>query len=171
MEFALLQSPNGPFWLIGVLFSFGLGFIVAFYVYRRLQQRAGSLNQRQGRRAEKRAVRLLENEGFKVLDVHPRITCRLWVNGDAGEFAITPDMLVEKDRIRYVVEVKRYNDHSGIANAAVRRQVLEYLFAGGMPCLLVRMPEGEIDLIEIPPDRNRPAGPERPSGLSGKPCP
>ena len=148
--YELLQSPHDAYWLLALaLLCFGLGLVFAFYLYRRLLRRAGSLNQRQGRSAEKKAVRLLQREGFKVLDVHPRFTCHLLVNGEESQFEITPDMLVEKDGVAYVVEVKRYNDGSGIGNASIRRQVLEYLYAGGMPCLLVRMPEGEIDLIEL----------------------
>ena len=48
---------------------------------------------------------------------------------------------------KYVVEIKR--DQSGVRSAGVRRQVLEYLVASKLPCLLVTMPDGEITEINL----------------------
>lgn len=129
-----------------------VAFIVGVWITRRSQRawhrRQGFVNQRKGRRAEHEAADLLEAEGFKIIDRNPRFTNQLGVNGDQELFEITPDFIATKDGVNYVVEVKNYSGHTSIHNAGVRRQVFEYLHATQMPCLLVRMPEGDIDLIE-----------------------
>ena len=76
----------------------------------------------------------------------------LLVNGELEHFNVTPDLLVERDGQQYVVEIKRYRERGWISNAAVRRQILEYLHASGLACLLVRMPEGLIDHIDLEED-------------------
>jgi len=53
-----------------------------------------------------------------------------------------------RDR-RFVVEIKSAPEHAGIRTAAVRRQVIEYLWAAEMPCLLLTMPAGEIEIISF----------------------
>ena len=133
--------------ILALVFLFGLA--CAFTLNTWMLRRNGKVNQRRGRRAERNAADLLEEEGFAVLDTQPRIASPLRVNGDPEQFVVTPDMLVEKDGVRYVVEVKVHDDRAGITSAAVRRQVIEYMHATGMPCLLINMPEGDIDLIEF----------------------
>lgn len=149
----LLDTFNGVAGGLAVLvfiIIFALGVICSMAWVNYAQRRNGAVNQRRGRRAEMNACTLLESEGFEILDAQPHFTSSLMVNGDLSQFDITPDFLVVKDGVRYVVEVKSFNDRTGVANAGVRRQVMEYLHATGLPCLLVRMPGGDIDMIELP---------------------
>ena len=124
-----------------------LGVLVTLIVRRQLLLLRGSRVNKRGHRAERRAAVLLEREGFRVIDYDPRLQSRLLINGEPRIFTITPDFLVERDQVTYVVEVKW--DDAGINKAAIRRQVLEYLVAADLPCLVVTMPEGMIDLVEL----------------------
>jgi len=125
---------------------FLLGLIVAFQVAKGLRRSKGSRVRTRGKRAENNAASLLEDEGFRILKVEPVIRHKLRINGRAMNFDITPDFLVEKDDQRYVVEVKQLD--GSIKNAPIRRQVLEYMAAANLPCLLVIMPQGYLDIIE-----------------------
>lgn len=71
------------------------------------------------------------------------------VDGASRAFDITPDFIVARDGVSYVVEVKR-TDGDAVARASNRRQVTEYLLATGMPCLLVNMTLREIQHIAFP---------------------
>ena len=95
---------------------------------------------------------MLKSEGYTILEVEPVFHSELLVNGELEHFNVTPDLLVERDGQQYVVEIKRYRERGWISNAAVRRQILEYLHASGLACLLVRMPEGLIDHIDLEED-------------------
>lgn len=121
---------------------------IAYRIQRWWSKRRGTVNRKRGKRAEHEARKLLERKGYKVLDEQPHFTHTLCVNGVPLSFDVNPDLLVRRDGIDYVVEVKNCNESSGVNNAAIRRQVIEYLRATGLPCLLVNMPEGRIDLIE-----------------------
>ncbi len=136
-----------PVILLGLAVLFflaGLGF--ALLLRKRGLRIMGARHRLRGKHAEIDAAQLLESEGFRILEVEPRIRHALYVNGELTNFEITPDFLVEKDDQPYVVEVKRAS--GGIHNAAVRRQALEYMVAANLPCLLVLMPEGDMDLVE-----------------------
>ncbi len=133
--------------LLALLLVFIAGLLMARSGQQRGKRRRGRLVRDLGLKAEAAARSLLEQEGFQVIDHAPLLEHQLLINGEAISFLITPDLIVEKDEVIYVVEVKR--EYSGISNAGVRRQVLEYLVASGYPCLLVTMPEGELDLIEL----------------------
>lgn len=152
MELSDQFAINGSITLLVLLLVFVLGLMCAYYINAWLLRRMGKVNQRRGRRAEHRARDILESEGFEILDIEPRIESRLLVNGDDTTFVVTPDLLVSKDGVQYVVEVKQLDDRSGVSSASVRRQVIEYVYATGMPCLLIRMPEGDIDMVELFPE-------------------
>lgn len=142
-----------PLLIAAILLAFTLGFAAALRIHRWTQQRRGDRNRKVGRRAEKNALTLLKAEGFTLVDPKPRLTHTLWIDGDPETFSITPDYIVQRDGQHYVVEVKRYKDHGGINNAGIRRQVTEYLVAANLPCLLVTMPEGQIQLVELPDEQ------------------
>jgi len=148
--------PDWVLWsgllLIGAL----VGMALALLLLARLRVWRGDWFRGRGLQAERDARRLLVEEGFAVTATRPKLVSRLRVNGDPISFAATPDFLAEKDGQRYVVEVKRRDEGSGVANAAVRRQTLEYLYASGLPCLLVLMPAGDIELIELVSTRGTP---------------
>ena len=138
-----------PLWFF-IAMAFLTGTVLTAWLVRVSQKWKGRRNRNRGRTAEKRAKKVLKKAGYVPVEHSPRFTTILLVDGDEGNFDVTPDMLVEKEDQQYVVEVKRYRDNSGISNATVRRQVLEYMIASGLPCLLVQMPEGDIAVIDLP---------------------
>jgi hypothetical protein len=131
------------------LLTFLLGILLAWQLMRWGGRLRGRGSQRRGRRAEKQAARLLKKRGYEILAVAPVIESQLMVDGEPRRFAITPDFLVSDGMRELVVEVKRYHQSNSIANAGIRRQVLEYLYAAERPCLLVAMPEGTIEEIDL----------------------
>jgi Holliday junction resolvase-like predicted endonuclease len=128
--------------------AFLTGLLVARMWFVAMRRRRGSRDRGRGVGLERAAEHMLRAEGFTTLERQPRFTNLLMINGDLRDFEVTPDLLVEKDGQVYVVEVK--GDQTRISEAGVRRQIIEYLQAAGVPCLLVRMPEGDIDLVELP---------------------
>jgi len=135
-------------WLIlaGLFFFLGLWVHYQWILFRK--RSIGFQSRRRGEKAERRAHFLLEKNGFEVLESQPNFQAHLDVDGELREFDITPDFLVEKDGVLFVVEVKRTNGDA-IARASNRRQVIEYLMATGMPCLLVNMSLSEIQVVDF----------------------
>ena len=144
----MAMDPDLFFFILSVCCAFILGIWLALWLKKRLEKRAGRRHGRRGSRAEDLARVILEDEGFEILEENPSFISRLLINGDPTEFRTTPDLLVEKDGQQYIVEVKNRPDFNGIYHAPIRRQVLEYLYATELPCLLVSMPEADLDIIE-----------------------
>ncbi len=132
------------------LLGFVLGTLISWQLWHFLASRRARSSQGRGRRAEKKAVRLLKKNGFRILETAPSITSSLLVDDVPRRFTVTPDFLATRDGQTYVVEVKRYRAGNSINNAGIRRQVLEYLIAAELPCLLIAMPEGSIEEIDLP---------------------
>lgn len=140
---------NHPEWLYGLVGALVLTTVFCTLFLRRLWQRfMGGFRQRRGLGAERRAAKLLRKRGYDILETTPRFSHQLWVNGQWQTFDVTPDFLVMRDGVEYVVEVKRKMGHYGVSRASIRRQVLEYMIACNRPCLLVRMPQGTIDEVD-----------------------
>ena len=102
-----------------------------------------------GQLAEKKAKKLLINNGYKILARHPIIKGKLLENKKKKNFFIKPDFLVKKDDIVYVAEIKTGKSAS-IKNRNTRRQLLEYTInLKSEKALLVDMDEKSIKLIEF----------------------
>ena len=129
--------------------GFLLGLACAFYLALLFRRWLGGRHRKKGRKAEKKAVKLLQKRGFRVLERDPAFASELLVDDHVTRFPVTPDLLVERDGQRFVVEIKSYRDNISIQTASIRRQVLEYLWASGLPCLLVTMPEGNIEMVDF----------------------
>jgi hypothetical protein len=104
---------------------------------------------RGGARAERRARRLLERNGYRLVAEQPRRKGCILLDGEPESFELRADAIVEKDGERLVVEIK-----SGAASAAsreTRRQLLEYLWVFELDgILLVDMAAGRIYRVEFP---------------------
>lgn len=130
-------------------FTFCLGLWVQYRWTGYLRRSRGLKSKLGGERAEKRARKLLQKSGFKIVERQPIFETNLDVDGQFRLFPITPDYLVIRNGVYFVVEVKR-NDGEAIARASHRRQVIEYLLATGMSCLLVNMTRNQIQIIDFP---------------------
>lgn len=78
-----------------------------------------------GRIGEKRALQLLEKNGYKILDQQFTIKGWLRKNGVKESFIIRPDYLVKKNNEILIAEVKT-GEAASISNIFTRRQLLEY---------------------------------------------
>tara|TARA_E500000178_G_scaffold296661_1_gene302986 strand:- start:77 stop:517 length:441 start_codon:yes stop_codon:yes gene_type:complete len=83
------------------------------------------LNKRKGIRAEKIAIKILKNNGYKIIKQQPRIKGSLYENDKKILFFVRADLLVSKENTIYVAEVKS-GKAASINEIATRRQLLEY---------------------------------------------
>ena len=67
--------------------------------------------------------------GYKIIDDQVRIKGQFYIDSKLSEFEIRPDFIVEKNNMRYLVEVKTGNSASP-SDRYTRRQLLEYIFHG-----------------------------------------
>ena len=65
--------------------------------------------------------------GYKIIDDQVRIKGQFYIDSKLSEFEIRPDFIVEKNNIRYLVEVKTGNSALP-SDRHTRRQLLEYIF-------------------------------------------
>jgi len=141
-------------WLDGLFFGLAaclIGMVLALLLFQLRQRRRGQRHHNMGLKQERKARKLLKKFGFKLMEVQPQFESQLMVNDEKMSFMVTPDFLVSLQGVHYVVEVKsgrpKWSSH-----ARTRRQVLEYLVASGMPCLLLNMEDRDFEVIERPSD-------------------
>lgn len=135
-------------WLVFIFLGLLLGAWVQRLRARILKRFSGRHINYGGRKAEKAAAKLLGKAGYQILSSNNIIQMQLEVDGNPTRFDITPDLFVRRGKQDFVVEIKRTHG-SAIAKASIRRQVIEYLLATGLPCLLVNMQTKKIQIVEL----------------------
>lgn len=99
--------------------------------------------------AEKRAMEILESQGYKIIEIQPRKDIYYYLNGEKKKAYVKADFLVRKFFRKSVCEVKS-GDQRRITQAFVRRQVFDYYFAYGVKeVLLIDMERKKIDKISL----------------------
>ncbi len=83
------------------------------------------LYKKRGKKAEKKALKLLKKKGFKVISIQPTAKGYVHENEKKISFTIRPDLLVSKDNVIYVAEIKS-GFAASIYNINTRRQLFEY---------------------------------------------
>lgn len=102
------------------------------------------------RNKEKQAIKFLEKNGYKVIDIQPGAEMKTIVNDREYSTWIRPDLLVKKGNREYVAEVKSGAMATRITNRMTRRQLLEYYVVFGTKgILLVDMEKKRIREIEF----------------------
>ena len=102
-----------------------------------------------GRVGEKRALSVLKNNGYQVLD--KQFTVKGWLikNGVRQSFIIRPDYLVKKNNEILIAEVKT-GEAASILNISTRRQLLEYSNTHySKKVLLIDVDKKSLNLIEF----------------------
>ena len=88
-----------------------------------------SLIRRRGRVGEDRAIKLLKNNGYRVIQSQVPLSGHFTIDNKPSNFNVRVDYLVEREGVKYIAEVK-----TGLAaqanNPATRRQLLEYAIIG-----------------------------------------
>jgi len=143
----------GPYGLLTALvLGMLLGGFILVKLMRMMEVRRGRRFRRRGKRAERMAAKLLKKNGFSVIEKEPHIRSDLLIDGELESFDITPDFLVEKAGQSFVVEVKSHGEWSLINQAGVRRQLVEYVYATGLPCILLTTMDNSMLEIQFPPE-------------------
>ncbi len=109
-----------------------LALATALWGWRRARtrlSRASRRRNRRARRAETAAERLLEAEGFTILERQPTKRWLLEVDGESHQVSCRADLLVERGGTFYVADVKSGGAAPDPRQPATRRQLLEYLLA------------------------------------------
>ncbi len=88
-----------------------------------------SLIRRRGRLGEDKAIELLKNNGYKIIQSQVPLSGTFQIDNQPSNFNVRVDYLVEREGVMYMAEVK-----TGLAaqasNPATRRQLLEYANIG-----------------------------------------
>ena len=94
------------------------------------------LLRRKGKKGEKASMKLLEKNGYKILEEQIKLEGFLLVDEALRKFELRPDLLVEKDGIRYIAEIKT-GEVANPSNRNTRRQLHEYSYYSGHDVILL----------------------------------
>lgn len=117
------------------------------------RSRAGAASRRRNARAlagESDAERLLERHGFRVRGRQVAFPGTVWIDGQAVDFGIRVDLVLERDGHPYVAEVKTGDLAPDPRHGPTRRQLREY--ADLLPdhgVLLVDVEAGAVHEVEF----------------------
>jgi len=113
--------------------------------------RRAARSRRVGRRAERRARRVLRAAGYRVVATQPTATVTVVVDGCPLSFTVRGDLLVRRRRKLFLAEIKGGAGGSSVSNRATRRQLLEYACAFSVDgVLLVDMHERAVRRVAFP---------------------
>ena len=113
--------------------------------------RGNRRRQERARRGEDAAERLLEREGFEVLDRQVGASWTMWIDDEPVEVRCRADLLVRGPTGCYIAEVKTGDRATDPTLPATRRQLLEYALAFDADgVLLVDAARGAVHRIAFP---------------------
>ena len=87
---------------------------IKFYLYKR-----------NGKKAEKKAIKLLKKNGYKIESFQTTAKGKLLQDNEIVNFFIRADLIVSKDKKKFIAEVKS-GKAASIEEINTRRQLLEY---------------------------------------------
>lgn len=122
---AVIQRPTGSWlwWLVlAGMAAGGIGYRFLSTIYRNWR-----MNRRfkRGEAAERKAVKLLRRQGYRILAAQLEETITIYVDGVPQKSKVRADFFVRKGRKTYIVEVKS-GQQGTVRLPNVRRQLLEY---------------------------------------------
>lgn len=120
---------NLPPWLFALLLAALV--LLALWVFA-LSRRGSARSRarvRRAQRGEAAAERLLEELGYTIVERQARGRWTLWLDGEAEEVEVRADLIVERDGLRFVAEVKTGDLATDPLYPPTRRQLLEYWVA------------------------------------------
>lgn len=124
-----LLSKVDPWWLVALLAAVIVLGWVRSRVGRWLDGRRRKRRLQRAADGEERARRLLESEGYAVLDSQVAGQLDLRVDQESHRVDLRADHLVERRGRRFVAEVKTGQTAPDPTHTATRRQLLEYRLA------------------------------------------
>tara|TARA_B100000700_G_C14509841_1_gene608047 strand:- start:79 stop:528 length:450 start_codon:yes stop_codon:yes gene_type:complete len=94
------------------------------------------LSRKRGKKGEITAIKLLEKKGFKILNEQINLNGYFFINGTLKKFDLRPDLLVEKNGVEYIAEIKT-GEVADPSNINTRRQLHEYSYYGNQDVVLL----------------------------------
>ena len=94
------------------------------------------LLRKRGKKGEINSIKLLKKKGYKVLDEQIRLNGYFFIDDALNKFELRPDLLVEKEGIKYIAEIKT-GDVANPVNRNCRRQLHEYSYYSGHDVVLL----------------------------------
>ena len=94
------------------------------------------LIRKRGKKGERNSINLLEKNGYKVLEEQIKLNGYFFVDDDLNEFDLRPDLLVEKDNVQYIAEIKT-GEVASPFNRNTRRQLHEYSYYSNQEIVLL----------------------------------
>ena len=137
--------------LIALLVLLCAALALGWWRASRRWSRASRSRNRRAQRGEAEARALLEDEGYEVLDTQLSAGWTIEVDGEPVDVRVRADLLVARDGLRYVAEVKTGGQAPDPTYPPTRRQLLEYMLVfepDGL--LLVNPDEGTITEVGFP---------------------
>lgn len=101
------------------------GVVAAVWIRRFIDHRKRMNVSRKAIRGEKKAVDLLEKNGYRILEKQLSGKVLYYINEEPKESLVRADLLVKKNGRSYIVEIKT-GDQANPKLPAVRRQMMEY---------------------------------------------
>lgn len=116
---------------VAIYIIIGLALVVFFLIFQlkyvsKTGSRASKARNKKAQVGQDEAIRLLEKHGFEILDLQATAQGSFEVDGEIITFEVRADLLVERDGLLYVAEVKTGSVAPNPRHAATRRQLLEY---------------------------------------------
>jgi hypothetical protein len=138
----LRPAPGESAWLLAALVLVIASLWLAARLRRWWERRARVRRAARAQAAERDAVGVLGDSGFRVIGRQVRQSWGVVADGDAVSFTLIADYLVERDGQRWVAEVKTGERALDLRHGPTRRQLLEYREAFGADGVLLVDAEG-----------------------------
>lgn len=94
------------------------------------------LLRKRGKKGEQNSIMLLEKNGYRIIEEQMKLNGSFFVDDALSKFDLRPDLLVEKDGVKYIAEVKT-GDVASPFNRNTRRQLHEYSFYSNNDIILL----------------------------------
>ena len=121
-------------WIVGLTVIATV--IVNTLIIRAFMRWVGGRRRRRGLRAEDKAERLLRKAGFTIEARRPRLQSHVLIDGQRHTSALHGDLVVTRNKQRFLVEVKS-GQYASATRESTRRQLLEYWLNSSFDGLLL----------------------------------
>lgn len=88
------------------------------------------------KKGERTSIKLLEKNGYKILDEQIKLNGYFFIDDELNKFDLRPDLLVEKNEVQYIVEIKT-GEVANPSNRNTRRQLHEYSYYRDQDAILL----------------------------------
>ena len=95
-----------------------------------------------------KSINFLVKKGYEIIKIQPILKGSLYENREKKFFSVRPDLIVRKNGIDMIAEIKS-SKSGNIENIDTRRQLLEYSFLSNTKIILIDFKNKKIKEIEF----------------------